>query len=223
MNTLERMTLMLRLATRARRAKVPAGTSRIIGLIGRAETAIAPEGTIFLRNELWHARSRVDIAPGETVRVTGVNGLTLDVDPDQYNADPASIREEPARTKNAGCYIEVWSDKNFEGEYLRIEGPGEYHALEFAGLEWGDSISSLRVGPSSFVLVYADREFKGTMMSFGPGQEVSNLEELDFNDDIDSIRLVNSIKIFDEFRSEDVCEPAGVPEKKRNKRKIRGG
>ena len=82
MNTLERMTLMLRLAIRARRAKVPAGTSRIIGLIGRAETAIAPEGTIFLRNELWHARSRVDIAPGETVRVTGINGLTLDVDPD---------------------------------------------------------------------------------------------------------------------------------------------
>jgi hypothetical protein len=135
------------------------------------------------------------------------------------DADPAALRKEAAGDKRADCYIEVWSDKNFDGECIRIEGPVECGALEFAGQDWGDSISSLRVGPTAFVLMYADKEFKGNMMSFGPGQEVSNLEELNFNDEIDSIMLVNSIKVFDELRREDVGKPPGgcPPKKKRNK------
>jgi membrane-bound serine protease (ClpP class) len=52
----------------------------MIGLSGRAETAVAPQGTIFVRGELWKARSQMSIAPGERVRVTGIDGLTLDVE-----------------------------------------------------------------------------------------------------------------------------------------------
>ena len=74
------MTFMLRLAIRARRSKVTTGTAGMIGLTGRAETAIAPEGTVFVRGELWRARSRMRVARGESVRVTGVDGLTLDVE-----------------------------------------------------------------------------------------------------------------------------------------------
>lgn len=74
------MTFMLRLAIRARRAKVTTGSSGMIGLIGRAQTAIAPLGTIFVRGELWRARSQMIISPGEGVRVTGMDGLTLDVE-----------------------------------------------------------------------------------------------------------------------------------------------
>jgi membrane-bound serine protease (ClpP class) len=74
------LTFMLRLAIRARRAKVTTGSSGMIGLTGRAETAIAPQGTIFVRGELWRARSQMNIAPGESVRVTGMNGLTLEVE-----------------------------------------------------------------------------------------------------------------------------------------------
>jgi len=81
MNALERMSLLLRLAIRARRAKMLPNATPIVGLTGRAETSIAPEGAIFLRNELWFARSRVNIARGETVRVLGMSGLILDVDP----------------------------------------------------------------------------------------------------------------------------------------------
>ena len=74
------LTVMVRLAIRARRSKVTTGTSGMIGLTGRAETAIAPEGKIFVRGELWRARSQMSIASGESVRVTGVHGLTLDVE-----------------------------------------------------------------------------------------------------------------------------------------------
>jgi membrane-bound serine protease (ClpP class) len=74
------LTLMLRLAIRARRVKVTTGTAGMIGLRGRAQTAIAPEGMVFVRGELWHARSQMSIAPGEGVRVLGLDGLTLAVE-----------------------------------------------------------------------------------------------------------------------------------------------
>ena len=45
-------TFILRLAIRARRSKVTTGGSGMIGLTGRATTAIAPEGKIFVRGEL---------------------------------------------------------------------------------------------------------------------------------------------------------------------------
>jgi membrane-bound serine protease (ClpP class) len=72
-------TLILRLAIRAYQSKMTSVTSGVIGLTGKAQTAIAPQGTIFVRGELWRARSQNNIAPGQPVRVTGLEGLTLDV------------------------------------------------------------------------------------------------------------------------------------------------
>ncbi|HSB10329.1 MAG TPA: nodulation protein NfeD [Blastocatellia bacterium] len=80
------MTLMLRLAIRARRSKVTTGTSGMIGLMGRAQTALTPEGTVFVRGELWRARSAMNVPLGENVRVTGVEGLTLDVEAEKDEA-----------------------------------------------------------------------------------------------------------------------------------------
>ena len=77
---------MLKLAVRARRMKVTTGMAGMIGLHGRAQTAIAPEGTIFVRGELWRARSLMSIAPGEGVRVTDIEGLTLDVEAEKDDA-----------------------------------------------------------------------------------------------------------------------------------------
>jgi membrane-bound serine protease (ClpP class) len=77
---------MLRLAMRSFHAKVTTGTAGMIGLRGRAQTVIAPEGTVFVRGELWRARSDMSIAVGEPVRVTGLSGLTLDVEVDKDEA-----------------------------------------------------------------------------------------------------------------------------------------
>jgi membrane-bound serine protease (ClpP class) len=74
---------MLKLAVRARHMKVTTGMAGMIGLHGRAQTAIAPEGTVFVRGELWRARSPMSIAAGEGVRVTEINGLTLNVEAEQ--------------------------------------------------------------------------------------------------------------------------------------------
>jgi hypothetical protein len=125
--------------------------------------------------------------------------------------------------KRADCYIEIWSDKNFGGEYLRIDGPVELQVMNFEKLDWGDSISSLRVGPGAFVLVYADEGFTGSMTSFGPSQEVANLDELKFDDEIDSMRLVNSLKVFDALRMDNRKNPAAdlLTRKRRLKRRKR--
>jgi membrane-bound serine protease (ClpP class) len=77
--------VMLKLAVRARRMKVTTGMAGMIGLHGRAQTAIAPEGTVFVRGELWRARSPMSIVPGEGVRVTDINGLTLNVEAEKDN------------------------------------------------------------------------------------------------------------------------------------------
>ena len=118
-----------------------------------------------------------------------------------------------------GCCIEFWTDKNFKGECLRIQGPAEYSTLDFAGLKWGDRISSIRVGTYAFVMMYADRNFEGSMLSLGPGQEVADLKDMQFDDEIDSIRLVNSMKVFDGSRAEQAKAdaPESAPRKRQPK------
>ncbi len=54
---------------------------RLLGQIGEARTAIAPEGTVFVAGEMWTARSQQPIAPGQMVRVVAREGLILLVEP----------------------------------------------------------------------------------------------------------------------------------------------
>jgi membrane-bound serine protease (ClpP class) len=72
---------MVRLAVASRSAKVVTGNAGMLGLVGKAETAVARQGMVFVRGELWKARSETEIARGEPVRVTGIEGLTLVVEP----------------------------------------------------------------------------------------------------------------------------------------------
>jgi membrane-bound serine protease (ClpP class) len=74
------MIVMVRLAFRARRTRKASGLDGMIGLKGYAETAIEPEGRVFVHGEIWQARSKVKIATGEGVLVTGIDGLTLEVE-----------------------------------------------------------------------------------------------------------------------------------------------
>lgn len=68
------------IAHRARKNKVVTGDSGMVGLEGRAESALAPDGRVLVRGELWDAWSPVRLERGHTVRVTGVRGLRLEVE-----------------------------------------------------------------------------------------------------------------------------------------------
>ncbi len=67
------------LAVRASRRKVTTGSEGLVGEEGRAETDLRPEGTVFVHGELWRAVADRPAGPGERVRVTAVEGLTLKV------------------------------------------------------------------------------------------------------------------------------------------------
>ncbi|HET9531457.1 MAG TPA: hypothetical protein VFQ92_13955 [Blastocatellia bacterium] len=121
------------------------------------------------------------------------------------------------------CYIDIWKEKNFEGDHLRLEGPAEFPTLTLSSEYWGDHISSLRVGPTAFVLAYKDKNFKDRMVSFGPCQEVADLSHYKLDDGIDSIKIIDSLKIL--YRppataSED--ERAEIQNSEKGERKRRG-
>jgi len=58
-----------------------AGVDEMIGMVGRVEEALAPEGRVFVRGEFWTARSDTPVAAGERVEVTAVEGMRLRVRP----------------------------------------------------------------------------------------------------------------------------------------------
>jgi membrane-bound serine protease (ClpP class) len=61
-----------------RRAQT-AGVSELIGQVGRAATALDPEGRVFVRGEYWNARSDEVIAAEIAVEVMAVEGMRLRV------------------------------------------------------------------------------------------------------------------------------------------------
>lgn len=99
--------------------------------------------------------------------------------------------------KDEDCYVDIWRDAHFEGECLRLHGPAEFPRLRFKQGEWGDQIGSLRVGPRAFVLAYRDPDFRDREIVFGPNDEVADLGQLKFDDEIDSVQVIDSLKIFD--------------------------
>ncbi len=68
---------------RALHTKPATGAAGLIGEIGVVRTPLTPRGQIFLSGELWNAVSDTPLAPGESVRVAMVEGLTLRVVPAQ--------------------------------------------------------------------------------------------------------------------------------------------
>ena len=72
--------VMHRLVIPALHKKVTTGSEGMIGLEGEVIEPLAPEGVIRINNEYWKARSvEENIAAGERVKVTGIDGLTLRV------------------------------------------------------------------------------------------------------------------------------------------------
>ena len=81
------MTIFVVLVTRAQRVPVATGTQGMIGEIGRASTAISPEGKVFVHGEHWDARSASAIPPGQHVRVLAIEGTRLLVEPTETSKE----------------------------------------------------------------------------------------------------------------------------------------
>ncbi len=73
---------------RARFATPTIGRESMVGDTGRAMAAVDPEGTVEVRGAPWRARTNraTPIAAGEAVRVVGIDGLLLEVEPEAGGA-----------------------------------------------------------------------------------------------------------------------------------------
>jgi membrane-bound serine protease (ClpP class) len=74
---------LLIIGTGIKALRRPAATGReeMVGLIGIARTALAPDGQLAVRGELWEAVSEQPVPAGAEVQVTAVDGLRLRVKP----------------------------------------------------------------------------------------------------------------------------------------------
>lgn len=70
------------LVFRSRSRRPMTGESGLIGETGVVKTPLTPSGRIRIHGELWFARCRTPVSIGQRVRVTAVDGLTLDVEPE---------------------------------------------------------------------------------------------------------------------------------------------
>jgi membrane-bound serine protease (ClpP class) len=65
-----------------RRYRIATGKEALIGATALVIEACDPRGRIRFRGEIWHAESDTRAEVGERVKVTGVHGLTLRVEPE---------------------------------------------------------------------------------------------------------------------------------------------
>jgi membrane-bound serine protease (ClpP class) len=71
------MSFFVFLVARAQKVPVATGLEGMIGEVGRAETAVAPEGKVYVHGELWDARSASPVQSGAQVRVLAIEGAKL--------------------------------------------------------------------------------------------------------------------------------------------------
>ena len=69
------------LAVRARKAPIVSGAEQLPRLPATALEDFAHDGDVWVRGERWRARSTIPIKKGQTLRITRVDGLTLEVAP----------------------------------------------------------------------------------------------------------------------------------------------
>ena len=81
---------LMTIALKARRNKVVTGAQGLVGETGVAQTALSPQGKVFVHGELWDAIASTSLPPGQLVVVRKIDGLTLQVDPLGATTPPAS-------------------------------------------------------------------------------------------------------------------------------------
>jgi membrane-bound serine protease (ClpP class) len=64
-----------------RRYRVRTGVEALIGSHAEVIEACDPRGRVRFRGEIWHARCESGAAVGDRVTVSGIHGLTLEVEP----------------------------------------------------------------------------------------------------------------------------------------------
>ncbi|MCH7566234.1 MAG: nodulation protein NfeD [Nitrospirae bacterium] len=79
--------LVVGMGVKAMRRRPATGSEGMVGLVGVAKTALAPQGTLLVHGELWDAISEQSLQPGDHAEITRVEGLKLYVKPVPMKGD----------------------------------------------------------------------------------------------------------------------------------------
>jgi membrane-bound serine protease (ClpP class) len=77
--------IALRALFTAFRRPVVSGAEEMLGSVGEAMEDFSGRGRVFVHGEAWNAESGVAVKQGARVRVTGRDGLTLKIEPEEEN------------------------------------------------------------------------------------------------------------------------------------------
>jgi membrane-bound serine protease (ClpP class) len=72
---------LMTIAFKARRNKVITGVQGLIGETGMVQSALSPQGKVFVRGEIWDAIASSNLPSGQLVVIRQIEGLTLHVEP----------------------------------------------------------------------------------------------------------------------------------------------
>ena len=73
--------IAIRVVFRAHRGRVVSGAEEMLGSIGEIMEGFDTSGHIFIHGETWRGVSEVPMRPGDKAVVTGIEGLTLKIEP----------------------------------------------------------------------------------------------------------------------------------------------
>ncbi len=81
---------ILSLVHKSRKNPVVSGSEELVGSTGEVIEAVENYGRVSVHSENWQAKSQAPIAPGQKIRVTGIEGLTLIVEPENSTTEESS-------------------------------------------------------------------------------------------------------------------------------------
>jgi membrane-bound serine protease (ClpP class) len=73
--------LLMTMLARSRARPLLSGSEDMIGRVGQVLNWSAQEGRVRVHGEIWSARGPVGLKPGQSVEITAIDGLTLEVEP----------------------------------------------------------------------------------------------------------------------------------------------
>jgi len=93
---------LMTIALKARRNKIVTGAQGLVGETGVAQTALAPQGKVFVHGELWDGVAPTPLPVGQLVQVRNVNGLLLEVEPLAATPPAEAVRATSGNAATSG-------------------------------------------------------------------------------------------------------------------------
>lgn len=91
----------------------------------------------------------------------------------------------------AGCWAQLYDERNFQGDMLTLVGPMDIDTTDKAGgRQLRRKIDSIVTGPKAMVNVYEEKWFKNKSVTFGPNsKEPGLIKKLGFAGSIQSLKI----------------------------------